>query len=392
MPSQKITLCSVARDFKMNIFGIYFCFIILQVYLILFLTSRAERRDKDWRNLTWSETFRLYRYECKHDYSICTRQNTLLQLVGTFDNNIDSTVRRVCDPIVDYIEHYDCAIFLRKVESRWLNFYAGSIMDKEIYQHYQIPSLESSEITNDFMLSVYDAFKLLDNFKLCIVGPFAIQVANMVSLLFMGNTKATIRFFVPLEDFVLAEQYVALLRKPGGFRMEVLKINDLSECVASACCHALHIRDVIAEVETELLQSLNSSSMTVLLEQNLGFGLRSGAVDRALDMTKGWHLASSWYRGHTVVQVTRNSLRYEVVSPVMAILDSVSPEQPMELRVRFGARPFMVQGQPSYGGRREEFPIIDVDDSMTFADDFTKKGLTLVILITFNEPHFIETG
>jgi hypothetical protein len=239
---------------------------------------------------------------------------------------------------------------------------------------------------------VYDAFKLLDDFKLCLVGPFAIQVANMVSLLFMGNTKATIRFFVPLEDFVPAEQYVALLRKPGGFRMEALKINDLSECVASACCHALHIRDVIAEVETELLQSLNSSSVTVLLEQNLGFGLRSGAVDRALDMTKGWHLASSWYRGRTVVQVTRNSLRYEVVSPVMAILDSISPEQPMELRVRFGARPLTVQGQTSYGGRRVEFPIIDVDDSMTFADGFTRKGLALVILITFNEPHFIETG
>eukprot|EP01035_Chromulina_nebulosa_P033836 gene33836-45321_t len=274
----------------MDFFGTYFCSIILQVYLILFLTSRAERSDDYWRNLTWSQTFRIYKYDCKHDYLICSRQNTLLQLVGTFDNNLDSTVRRVCDPIVDYIEHYDCVICLRKIESRWLNFYADSIMDKEIYKHYQIPSLESSEITNDFMLSVYDAFKLIDDFKLCIVGPFAIQIANMVSLLFMDNTKATIRFFVPLEDFAPAEQYAALLRKPGGFRLEVMKINGFSECVASACCHALHIRDIIAEVETELLQSLSSSSVTVLLEQNLGFGLRSGAVDRALDMTEGWHL------------------------------------------------------------------------------------------------------
>ena len=377
----------------MVVIGVYFCTFIGHLILLLSCPSEAaEGNDEYRRRLIWSQIFRIYRYDCKHGYSICSRQNILLQLIGTFDTNLDATVQRVCDPIVEYIEHYDCAIFLRKIESRWLNFYADSIMDQEMHQHYQIPSLESSEITNDFMMSVYDSFKLLDDLKLCMVGPFAIQIANMVSMLFMSNAKATILFYVPLEDIVPAEQYVTLLRKPGGFQMEVLQISDL---FVSACCHVLHIRDVIAEVEAELLRSLSNSSVTVLLEQNLGFGLRSGAVDRALEMTKGWHLTSSWYRGNTVLQVTRNSAGYEIVSPVMAILDSISPEYPMEFRVRFGTFPLMVQGQPPCGGRGKDFPIIDDDESTTLADAdaLTKKGLlAVVIFITFNEPHFIETG
>ena len=333
----------------------------------------------------------MYKYDCNNEYSVCSRRNILLHLIGTFDTHLDMTVKRVCAPIAEYTDHCDCSIFLRKIESRWLNIFADHMIPANMYQQYQVPSLLSSEITYDVMMSVYDTFKQFDDFKMCIVGPFVTQVANLASIVLMSNARPTIRFFVPATDLVAAEQYLALLWANGGLRMEVLQLTDLPECVASACCHAIHVRDILAQVKPDLLQSLNSSSVTVFVEQNLGFGLHSGVVDHALDMGMGWHLAGSWYRGDTKVQVTRNSADIEIVSPILVVLDSIDPVLPVEFRVRFGTFPLAVHGQRPHGGLGKAFPIIDVDESSKVAGVQAKAPAT-VVFITFNEPHFIETG